>query len=520
MEQRYIVAIEIGSSVIKGALGVVDRNGILSVTAIEEERLVDSVRYGIIQNGEEVGTRIQRIIARLERNTSLGGRRITGCYVSLGGRGLVSASTEVVREFVADTELTDETIRGMITDAQRTPMADREVIEVIPNGYTVDKLSVPNPVGAFGRNVVGRYTIIGTKHVMRRNLQRVVEEKVGLKIVGGVTRITAQGDMTLTADERRLGCMLVDLGAETTTIAIYKGGSMLYAATLPIGSRNITRDLTSLNCTEERAEELKKAVANAFPNDGERLGSGTGVDGIDYTEINNYVRARAGEIVTNIIEQPRFAGIRMADLPAGIIIVGRGAKLRGLTELLSNNSKARVRCGSPSPGIRVTCASAQPNDSVDVIATLARAAALPVRDILCVEEPEPEPPAEDTDGTDTGYEEPEPKSEPRTRRRRGFFSRLFGGDDEEEIIGGPDEDDLLAQKREEEQRRRRREEEQAAERERRDRERAERDRERADRRRRREEEEEQREESKTFVSIKSKLAKILEDPESLSRGND
>jgi|GEM_PF-172146 len=512
MEQRYIVAIEIGSSVIKGALGVVDRNGILSVVAIETENLVDCVRYGIIQNGEEVGTRIQRIIYRLERNAALNGRRITGCYVSLGGRGLLSSVRETVRDFASEVELTADTIGRMTAEVRNTPVAEKEVIEVIPSGFSVDNLNVPNPVGTFGRLVRGRYTLLHARPVMSRNVRRVIEEKLGLRIAGTMARISAEGDLVLSADERRLGCMLVDMGAETTTIAIYKGGAMQYAATLPLGSRNITRDLTALNYTEERAEEFKKAVANANPAE-TQLGGGTGIDGIDYTEINNYVQARAGEIITNIIEQPRFAGLKMSDLPAGIVIIGRGAKLRGFNELLANNSKVRVRFGSPAPSIRVACASPQPMDALDVIAVLQRAALRPAPAEACVEEPKPvEPEPEQTPEPYDGepiYDTPTPK-----KKKRGFFDRLFGSSktDEEELedeLG--EDDDLLKQEQERQRQAKLREEEQA----RREHEARLRREQRARQRRDEEDEEDEdvEKENNTFANLKKRIVGILEDPE-------
>jgi cell division protein FtsA len=56
----------------------------------------------------------------------------------------------------------------------------------------------------------------------------------------------------LSYDERQLGCMLVDLGAETTTVSIYKNDALIHIATLPFGGRNITRDIMSLNVLEER----------------------------------------------------------------------------------------------------------------------------------------------------------------------------------------------------------------------------------------------------------------------------
>ena len=52
-------------------------------------------------------------------------------------------------------------------------------------------------------------------------------------------------------------------GAETTTVSIYKNDVLIYLATIPVGSRNITKDITALNILEERAEEIKKSVGNA-----------------------------------------------------------------------------------------------------------------------------------------------------------------------------------------------------------------------------------------------------------------
>lgn len=515
-QQRYIVAIETGSSVIKGALGIVDRNGILSVVAIEEERLTDCVRYGIVQNGEVVGTRIQRIIHRLERNPALNGARITGCYTSLGGRGVISTSREFVRDFASEAEVTPEIINKLYEDARATHIPEREIIDVIPAGYTVDNLNVPNPVGTFGRTIHACFTLLTARSVIKRNLQRVIEDKVGLKIVGTVARIAAEGDLVLTPDERRLGCMLVDFGAETTSVAFYKNDALQYAVTLPLGSRNITRDITALNITEQRAEDLKISVANAYAT---TSGTSAGFDGIDYTEINNYVGARAGEIISNIIEQARFAGFK-TDRPYDVVIIGRGAKLKGFIELLAKNSKSNVRCGSAAPTIRVTSASAQPMDSVDVIATLAAAARMP-QTAPCVEmpkpaDPEPEPEMHQT-YDDQQYTEDFTPAEPR-RKKKGIFGSLkdfFGGGGDEEEILIEDEDDLI--KREEE--RKAREQAMMRERQRREQERREAEERKAqreeDRRRRREAEDEQdaEDENKSISAIKNRIFNIISDPE-------
>lgn len=229
--------------------------------------------------------------------------------------------------------------------------------------------------------------------------------------------------MALTDDERRLGCLFVDFGAETTTVAIYKNGAPVYLVTLPMGSRNITIDLTSLNYIEERADEIKRNSGNAMPPEGIRR---PGADGIDYTEVNNYVHARAAEIIQNILAQIEYAGLKAADLPGGIVIVGGGSRLRGFNDLLGKQGKMKVRMGSVQGPVRISDGAIHPADNLDVISLLLAASKLPEAE--CIEFP----PAED--------EHP-------ARRGNGSYEDIYaedGEDDGEEgsrIGRGYDDDD-------------------------------------------------------------------------------
>ena len=230
--------------------------------------------------------------------------------------------------------------------------------------------------------------------------------------------------MVLSDDERRLGCMFVDFGAETTTVAIYRGGAPVYLATLPMGSRNITLDLIALNYLEERAEEIKKVNGNALSPDPSRRAKGRAkgfAEGIDYTEVNNYIHARADEIAANIVAQIDYAGLTTANLPGGIVIVGGGARLRGFNELLQQQSKMQVRQGLPSGCVRITDGSIHGHEAVDVIAMLAQAVQLPESTCLT---PLPEEP---DDTTPESYESFEDENDPSASR----IGRLDDDPDEE-----------------------------------------------------------------------------------------
>ena len=142
---------------------------------------------------------------------------------------------------------------------------------------------------------------------------------------------------------------------------------------------------------------------------------------LDYTEVNNYIHARADEIAANIVAQIDYAGLTTANLPGGIVIVGGGARLRGFNELLQQQSKMQVRQGLPSGCVRITDGSIHGHEAVDVIAMLAQAVQLPESTCLT---PLPEGP---DDITPESYESFEDENDPSASR----IGRLDDDTDEE-----------------------------------------------------------------------------------------
>ncbi|MCC8175262.1 MAG: rod shape-determining protein [Bacteroidales bacterium] len=378
-QQKYIVAIEIGSSKIKGAIGAFDTaKNILSVLAVEEESLTgdelgDSVRYGVIQNVDKVSNALNRIRRKLENSPAVAPRKIRGVYAAVGGRSMVSTPCEVTRQFTDDTEVTEMVFDQLRREARQTPLPEREIVDVTTRECLINNMNYIHPVGVIARNIKATFNLVSAKTPLRRNLARVISDRIGLDINGYIVRPLAEANLVLTDEEKRLGTMMVDFGAETISVVIYKNGAVQYLSTLPIGSRNITRDLMTLNYTEERADDIKKLAGNADYQDPSRRGPRT-PDGLDYTEINNHVAARSGEIIANIQAQLEYADLKATDIPCGIVIVGGGAKLKGFCSLLGTQTNVKVRIGSPSGLIRIEDARIQPNDAVDVISILAEAA--------------------------------------------------------------------------------------------------------------------------------------------------
>lgn len=384
MEQKYIVAFEIGSSSVKGTVATTaGDSGHVNILAIAEEKLRDKVRYGCVENPGDVAACVTSIARRLQQAPGVTPRIIKQAYVGISGRSVSSVARTVSREFHAEMEVTERIIDDLLDEAIAAPIGDKVVIDVKPVSFSVDSTSRPDPVGIFGQSVTARVNLITCKPKMKNNIDRVFHERCGINIAGYIVTPLAIADQTLTTEERRLGVMLADFGAETTTVAIYKDGVLQYLSTIPLGARNITRDLTSLNCLEERAEEIKKAVGDVMPQPdaGDMV-----TDGLDNATINKIVAARADEIVSNVIEHITYAGYQASQLPAGIVVTGGGARLRNLTELLARLSKMKTRMATVGSAVTLSTHTVAPGQALDVISLVAAAAAS--RPAECTEIPE------------------------------------------------------------------------------------------------------------------------------------
>ncbi|MBD5334149.1 MAG: hypothetical protein HDR96_01945 [Bacteroides sp.] len=369
MEEKYIVALEIGSSKIKGAIGIVDPSGSLSVKAVEEEKLTDSVRYGCILNIRETTDAIRNVINRLEQREPQ--RKITSVYVSVGGRSLMSQDIEVERHLPSEMEITNEIIADMTKEALEYKFQERTIIGVSPKEFRVDNFPANRVVGMFGSYITARLNLISCRSRLMTNLKVVLDERMHLAINDFFVRPLIEADLVLFPEEKRKGCMLVDCGADTTTVAIFKNGVLTYLSTIPMGSRHITLDITALNYLEERAEDLKIEGGNAV-SQSDPASAYRGV-GVDFNQINNYVSARAGEIIANINEQIKYAGLDSGKL-GSIILVGRGSKLRGFDTRLEKVTNLPVRFGAPVSRIRILDGRLNGADNVDVISVLSAAA--------------------------------------------------------------------------------------------------------------------------------------------------
>ncbi|MBE6310096.1 MAG: cell division protein FtsA [Bacteroidales bacterium] len=366
-KKQYIIAIEIGSSKIVGVIAQKELpEEAVSIRAIQETKISESVRYGCIKNVEEVKRNINEVIAKL--NAQIKDAEVTSIYLSLAGRSIRNEIVQVKKQFSIETPITQDIINEILQEGRKTTKTGFDVLDVVPQRFLIDNVEAKKPVGTFASNISATINTIIGKSTLKANLQRVIDPSI--KVNGIILTPLAVAKHVLSYDERQLGCMLVDLGAETTTVSIYKNDALLHLATLPFGGRNITRDIMSLNVLEENAENLKITAGNAMPPS-ESLDQSAQIDGIMVQDISKLVVARSGEIIANINEQFKFANINPEDLAHGIILIGGASKLNGFRELIEKSCHPKVKFGTYPQHINILSKKAQESDLYIQAASIA-----------------------------------------------------------------------------------------------------------------------------------------------------
>lgn len=353
---NYIIAIELGSSKIVGIAGCRDENGLLAVSAIESVSIDnDAIKRGRVQNISDVSLKVQRVKKSLENR--LHPAKIQKVYVGVAGVSVAAIDQVVSHHFHEDSVIKQSDVDALRDNCMSMLPNSHDCLDIVPVGYVIDGRPVAQAVGHTGITIEGCYKAIMAHPSLKRNIDRCIVERLNLSIAEYIPSALSTAQVVLSDNDCQLGCALVDFGADTTTVSVYKNGSLMHLATLPMGGHNITRDITTLNILGGDAEELKKRWGIAKDTAGNKSMSLTiGGDNavvVDQSKLALVIEARSKEIIANVAEQIKLSGVDKKDLTAGVIVLGAAAKLRGWTELLEAQLEMKVRLATVSKNIKV-----------------------------------------------------------------------------------------------------------------------------------------------------------------------
>ena len=297
---EFIVAIELGSTKITGIAGRKNLDGSISVLSVVKEDASQCIRKGVVYNIDKTVQSLTNIISKLKANLKA---EIAHVYVGVGGQSIRSVRNVIVEELPADTIVSQEMVNQLMDKNRTMSYPDQEILEAATQEYKVDQQYQLDPIGIQCSRLEGNFLNILWHKTFYRNLNKCFD-LAGIAIAEMYLAPMVLADSVLTEAEKRSGCVLVDLGAETTTVAVYFKNILRHLAVIPLGGTNITKDIASLQMEEADAERMKLKYASAYtenndidntlmlPIDAERQ-----VESRKFIEV---VEARVEEIIENV----------------------------------------------------------------------------------------------------------------------------------------------------------------------------------------------------------------------------
>jgi len=348
---EHIVGIDLGSSKICGAVGKLGSNGKLQIIGITSV-VCSGLNKSVVIDIDSTAEAIKQCITQLERMTDI---QISEGYISLpGGICELVRNTGMIAISSEDREIKQSDVDRVIEAAKLISVpSDKEIVGVEPEQYIVDGYdNIKDPRGMSGVRLEVEAQVVMAQSTVVSNLLKSVK-RAGIKVNGIVLQPSAISEAVIRKEEKDMGIAIVDVGAETIDISIYKGAKLKYTSILQLGGNNITNDISvCLKVPFSEGERLKLkygSLVKGKESDVEKIRVKDSYD--NFTDIDNnllvdIIEARVEELL-NLIKRNLLNSGFYKEI-SGVVIVGGGISLfRGTTELSKEIFNKSVRIGSP-----------------------------------------------------------------------------------------------------------------------------------------------------------------------------
>ncbi len=349
-EKRFVTGLDVGTEHVRAVIASVDKDGRLAVVGYNEGKTA-GMRKGIPANLTGPAESIDRMLGEAER---MAGYEVHSAYVSINGSQILSTRTEgMIAVGTVEHEINEVDLDRVedVAVSGRIP-ANRDILDVVPLEYALDgQGGIKDPLGMSGARLEMRANVISALTPNCDNLKKATQA-ADVAADRLVPSVVAAAKAVLTERQKENGVAVIDMGAATTSVAVYEEGDLQYVGVVPAGSNNVTNDLAIVLAIDpDLAEEIKtRFVTGNFDSDKNpiiRIGKeGKMERTFERKEVEEVVKARLEEIFNEIRKKLKSARYDQR-LPEGIILVGGGAKMRDIDLFAKQVLEASVKIGTP-----------------------------------------------------------------------------------------------------------------------------------------------------------------------------
>ena len=312
----------------------------------------EGLRKGVVINIENTVEAIKKAVDEAEH---MSGCEISSVHVGIAG-GHIKGQNSLGIVAVKGREVDEDDVRRAIEASKAIAIPlDREILHTLPQNYIVDDQNgIRDPIGMSGVRLEAKVHIVTGSSASLQNIVKSVN-RVGLDIDDMVLEQLASSEAVLSADEKDLGVVLLDIGGGTTDIAVFSDGSIKHTAVIPIGGNFITSDIaTGLRTPLTEAEKIKIKYGCAFSSmiPKNEIIEVPSVGGREPREVTRQILGRIIEPRTEEILNMSYKEVIKSGyediLAAGVVLTGGTSIMAGITELAEHVFNMPVRRGFPA----------------------------------------------------------------------------------------------------------------------------------------------------------------------------
>lgn len=355
-----LVALDMGSSSFKAMSAQVreleENLPLLTITGYEQSSKYVCTRKGLVINTSHAGYMIREVLHLLANRLGRQPDDIPAAYTCLGGHSMGVTTVPVHRKPGVLTTIGKAQQEEMIKECKRKvqlvhPEMNLEAISVLPIYFDLDgeRSYREVPLASRAKDIQAIYSAFYAPANLREDVEGSFA-RANKMIPDYFPRPVALLEALASEDDEKMGLAIIDFGAETTTVTIYKDGQYLTNKVIPCGGHNISMDVQQLGISFQHAEALKcryGMAAEKFLTDNPTFRVRAAEEGaepvkITRTLLTKFIHSRLDEILQEVAKVLK----PFEDVIAQVYITGGASKLAHLEEVVQEYTTLPVSYGS------------------------------------------------------------------------------------------------------------------------------------------------------------------------------
>ncbi len=347
---RTVLAIDIGSTKICAVIAQIENDNAIAITGAGTTK-AQGLKRGSITNIELASRSIKTAVEDAKR---VSGSDINSAIVSMSGAYTKSLNSNGIVNIQSKEISFKEIERVMHTSLYNANIPNEyEVLHALPFNFKVDDQDfIEDPLGMNASRLEVETHIITTQKSNLNNLKKAVQG-AGVEVENIVLNSYASSIATLNEDEKELGVAVIDMGGNTSNIAIHSGNSIRYNEFLGVGSNHVTSDLSMALHTPLNVADNVKLTYGSLLNPSNDLIEIPVIGDVDTTHevsldvVHNVIFARVEETLMILAQFIENSGLK-DQIGAGVVLTGGFSNMEGIRDLaIATFGSMPVRLAKP-----------------------------------------------------------------------------------------------------------------------------------------------------------------------------